>query len=101
MSVSIRRPVAKTTDRCAPWPPDPAKVVGIIPIAIGIEIFCAPNVFVEILDVVLESLRQKLLTLANPIVNRITRCSGEKFPVAGSFTDDKELSRATIAQSEA
>jgi hypothetical protein len=82
------------------WPPDPTIVVGIGPIAIRVEILCAPNVFVVILDVVLESLCEILLALANPIVNRVAGGDGREFPVAHVFAADDELSRATIAQSK-
>jgi hypothetical protein len=43
-------------------------------------------------------LRQILLTLADPIVNRIPRRRGKKLPIACVFAVDDQLSRATIAQ---
>jgi hypothetical protein len=63
-------------------PPDPAKIVGVGPVAVSVEILCSPNILVVILDVVLEPLREILLTLANPIVNRIASGDGRELPVA-------------------
>ena len=99
MAVTVRRPIAEGADRGGVWSPDPAKIVGIGPIAISVEILCAPNVFVVILDVVLESLGQILLTLADPIVNRVA-CRRGELPVAHVLAADDELGRAAIAQSK-
>jgi hypothetical protein len=52
-------------------PPDPAEIVCVGPVSISVEILRAPDVFVVILDIVLESLCEILLALAYPIVNRI------------------------------
>jgi hypothetical protein len=79
-------------------PPYPAKIVGVVPIAIGAEIFGAPNVFVVVFDVVFKALSQKLLTFANPIVNHIARERDRELPVAHVLAGDDELSRATVAQ---
>jgi hypothetical protein len=71
MAITIRCPIVEGADRGGVRSPDPAKIVGVGPITISVEILCAPNVLVVILDVVLESLRQILLTLADPIVIRV------------------------------
>src|SRR4029079_14025012 len=76
----------------------PAVVVGVGPVAIRVEILCAPDVFVVILDVILESLCEILLTLAHPIVNRIASGDGRELPVAHFLAADNKLSRATVAQ---
>ena len=68
---------------CRVWSPDPAKVVGVSPVAIGIEIFRAPNVLVVILDVVTQPLREIALAIVDPIVNRVECGGGVQFPVAG------------------
>jgi hypothetical protein len=68
VAVAIRRPIAERADGCGVRPPDPAEVVGEGPVAVSVEILCAPNIFVVILDVVFESLSEKLLTFANPII---------------------------------
>jgi len=80
------------------WPPDPAKIVGETPIAVSAEILCAPNGFVVIFDVVFKALSQKLLTLANPIVNHIARERDRELPVAHVLAGDDQLSRAAVAQ---
>jgi hypothetical protein len=98
MPVSIRRPVVENIDRDGARSPDPAKIVSVIPVAVSIEIFCAPNVLIEILDVVFEFLRQIFLALAHPIVNSIPWAGCKKFPVAGVFAVDDEFSRTAIAQ---
>jgi hypothetical protein len=69
-------------------PPDPAVVFGIGPIAVSVEILCSPNVFVVILDVVLQSLREILLTLPNPIIDRIPCGDGRELPVAHVLAAD-------------
>lgn len=53
MAITIRRPVGECADGCHMRPPDPAVVFGIGPITVSVEILCAPNVLVVILDVVL------------------------------------------------
>ena len=44
-------------------PPDPAVIVCLGPIAVGFELFGAPNRFVEVLNVVFEPLRQVLFAV--------------------------------------
>jgi len=53
------------------WPPDPAVVIRADPVAVGVEIFGAPNVFVEILDVRLLALCEILLALLHPLIDRV------------------------------
>lgn len=71
MTITIWRPVAVAADRARKRTPDVAVIVRLDPVAIGGEIFAAPNVLVVILIVVLESLREVALAVSNPIVNRI------------------------------
>jgi hypothetical protein len=52
MTITIRRPVAEGIDYARVWPPDPAVITGLGPLAIVIEIFGPPNVLVEILGFV-------------------------------------------------
>jgi hypothetical protein len=79
-------------------PPDPTEIIRVGPIAISVEILSAPNILVVILDVVLEPLREILLTLANPIVNRIACGDGRELPVAHVLAGSDELSRTAVAQ---
>jgi len=73
-------------------------LVRVIPVAIRCEILGAPNVFVEILDVVFESLRKITLTLRYPGVDSIRRRGGEQVPVAGIFAVSDEFRRTAVAQ---
>src|SRR5262245_35699172 len=82
IAVAIRRPVAVHADRRRMRPPDPAKLVCIFPITVGFEIFGAPDGFVEVLDVVFDTLRPILLAVADPIVKGIVRRGGDEFPIA-------------------
>jgi hypothetical protein len=82
------------------WSPHPAEVVGIAPVAISIEIFSAPNVFVVVLNVVFEPLREIALAVAYPGVNRVMLVGCKKLPVACAFAAHNELSGTTVAQIE-
>jgi hypothetical protein len=48
--------------------PNPAVVVRVCPVAIGVEIFGAPNVAVVILNVIAKTLGQVPLAIVNPVV---------------------------------
>src|SRR5687767_3019487 len=52
VSVAIRRPVVIVVDNRNVWPPDPAIVIGVGPVAISVKVFGAPDVVVVILRVV-------------------------------------------------
>jgi hypothetical protein len=80
--------------------PNPAVLVCLGPIAVGFELFGAPNRFVKVLDVVFESLRKVLFAIADPGVDRIARRSGNEVPVAGVLAGDDQFRRTTFAQSE-
>lgn len=71
MPIAIRSPVSVSGQHSSTWPPDPAKLVAVVPIAVGVQIFCAPDVFVVVLDVVLQTLREITLAIVYPIVDRI------------------------------
>jgi hypothetical protein len=77
MPVAIRRPIAVGSDRGCARLPDPAKVVRKLPIAVLIEFFRAPDVFVEIFSIVFAALRELVVALVYPIVNRIAWGGGE------------------------
>src|SRR5438045_3025128 len=98
MPIAIRRPIAVIGKHGRAWLPDPAEVVRIHPIAVSIEILCAPNVFVVVANVEFETLSQVLLTLVHPVVNGVARCGSMEFPIAGVFTGNHEFSRAAVAQ---
>jgi len=82
------------------WTPDPAVFTGVAPLTIVVEIFGAPNVFVEILVSVTETFRKITLAIAYPLVNRITWSSGEQVPIAGALARSDEFRGASIAQRE-
>jgi hypothetical protein len=58
----------------------------VTPIAIRVQIFSTPNIFVEVLNIVTVALRDISLAIANPIVNRVLFSSGKEFPVARVIT---------------
>ena len=74
MAIAIRSPVREGADRCRMRPPDPTEIVRVGPIAVSVEILCAPNVLVVILDVVPESLRE--VTLGEEMNDRRVVVSG-------------------------
>jgi hypothetical protein len=78
-------------------PPDPAEIVRVGPVAVSRQLFRAPRVFVVILTIVTEPLREEALAIAYPIVNLIKR-GGEKLPIAGVVARDDQLSRAAVTQ---
>ena len=53
------------------WAPDPAVVVCVNPVAVGVEIFSPEDVFVEIFRVRLLKLCEILFALLHPLINRI------------------------------
>lgn len=82
------------------WTPKPTVLFGIDPIAIRIEIFRAPNVFVEILRLRAKELREISVALANPCIDRVGRTGGEQIPIAGVRAGDDEFSRTAVAKRE-
>ena len=91
MPVTIRRPVVIARQDRPARTPNPAEVVRVEPVAVGIEIFSTPNVLVEILNVVAESLGEIPFPIPNPIVGCVGWCGSEEFPVAGVFTGNYQL----------
>jgi hypothetical protein len=82
------------------WSPHPAEVVGIAPVAISVEILSAPNVFVVVLNVVFQSLREIALAVAYPCINRVILVGCKKLPVARVLAAHNKLRRTTVAQVE-
>ena len=82
MSITIRRPIIVNIDYRIVRTPNPTVVRCIAPITKGIEIFCAPNVFVVVLNVVTESLCEIALPIIYPVIDWIERRIGNKLPVA-------------------
>ena len=68
VAVTIGRPVVVDIDYGRVRTPDPTIVRHIRPIAISIEIFSAPNVFIIVLNVVMRSLGQIALAIIHPTV---------------------------------
>ena len=66
--ITIRRPAVVVVDYGRVRPPDPAIVIRVGPIAIGIQIFGAPHVAVVILNVVTQALREIVLAPVDPVV---------------------------------
>ena len=71
MTVAIRRPVSVDAEGTGIWPPDPAVVVCVDPVAVSIEIFSTNYVLVELLPVRLSELGVILFALLHPLINRI------------------------------
>jgi hypothetical protein len=81
MTVTIRRPVRIDVDERATRSPGPAIVAGVGPIAIGIEIFRAPNVFIVVLRLITQTLRKVFFAVFYPVVDPVA-VIGNKVPVA-------------------
>lgn len=97
LPVTIRRPIAVDVDRARKWTPDPTVIIGLDPVAIGVEILAAPDVLIVVLGVVLESLCEVTLAFRDPIINRIARCGRHQIPVTRGFTVDHEFRCAFVA----
>jgi hypothetical protein len=80
------------------WPPDPAVIIRVSPIAVCIQIFSSPDVLVVILNVVSETLGQVALTIVDPLVNYIERCVGCEVPVAGVVTRHDQFSGSSVSK---
>ena len=80
--------------------PDPAIIVCVVPIPVGFKLFRAPNRFVKVFDVILESLCQVTFAIADPGVNCIGRRGGDEFPVAGVLPGNNQFRGTTVAQSK-
>jgi hypothetical protein len=100
LPVTIRRPIAVNADGARKRTPDPTVVVSPDPVAIGLEILAAPNIFAVILGVVLETLREIALALGDPTIDRIRRRGCHQIPVAGVFAVDDQFRRTTVAKRE-
>jgi len=101
LAVAIRRPVAVYAQRARMRPPDRAIVVCIDPIAVVGKIFGAEDVFVEIFRVRPLPLREILLTLFHPFINRIGRLRGRiEILVACIWPGGDQFGRALVAKSE-
>jgi hypothetical protein len=99
-TITIWRPIVISADYRPVRTPNPAEVGRVIPIAVGLEIFRAPNILVVVLDVVFESLGKIAFPVVDPFVRGIERCRDEKLPVAGGGAVGNEFRGASIAQSE-
>ena len=72
MTVAIRRPVAVDAERAGMWPPDPAVVVCVDPVAVGVEIFSTQRrIRRNISRSDLLTLCEILLALLHPLIDRI------------------------------
>jgi hypothetical protein len=52
MTVAVRCPIIIDAYDCTAWLPNPTIFGGVYPIAIGIQIFRPPHIFVVVLNVV-------------------------------------------------
>src|SRR6266496_1550572 len=68
VSISIRSPIVVDIYYGSVWPPDPAILRRIGPIAISVKFFGPPNVLVIVLDVVAQSLSQVAFAIVDPTV---------------------------------
>jgi len=100
MPVAIWRPIVIRGNHGPARLPDPAKVVRVEPIAIGIEFLRAPDVLVVILNIPSETLCEMALALFYPIVDGIRHVSGEQFPIPGILSVSDEYCRTTVTQRE-
>jgi len=82
VTITIRRPIAVDVNRVRLRSPDPAVVGRVSPIAVCVEIFGAPNVFIIVLGVVTKTLGQVTLAIVHPFVDCVARCVGNELPVA-------------------
>jgi hypothetical protein len=80
--------------------PDPAVIVRTYPVAVGVKIFRAHDILIEILNVIFESLREVLLTLIHPVVDDVALRCGKQVPIAGIVAGDDEFSGTVVAQSK-
>src|SRR6185369_3940220 len=99
-AVAIRRPVVVVVYDNGVRPPNPAIVVNVGPIAVGIEIFGAPNIAVVILNVVTKALGQVLLAFLYESVPGIGGIARHELPIAGIWSIDQQLRGTSVAQSE-
>ena len=81
--------------------PDPAVVVRVGPVAIGIKIFAAPNIAVVILRVVTKPLGEETLAVTDPVVPGVCSVGRDELPVTIIGAFDDELGSTPIAQLEA
>jgi hypothetical protein len=77
--------------------PDPAIVGRVSPIAVCIEILCAPNVFIIVLGVVAKPLSQITLAVVYPFVDCVARCIGNELPVSCVVTRHYKLGGSSIS----
>ena len=98
MTISVWRPAAECVDYARVRPPHPTVFTRVAPTAIVVQIFSAPNILVDVFIRVAEPFGEITLTIANPLVNCVTRSGGEQVPVAGVFARRDEFRGASIAQ---
>src|SRR6476620_4104650 len=80
VTVTIRCPINVAVDGARMWSPDPPVIACVSPIAVRIEIFGTPNVFIIVLGVIAEPLSQITLTVVYPFVNCVDRCIRNELP---------------------
>jgi hypothetical protein len=83
------------------WSPDPAELVAFNPVAVGMEIFRAPDVFIKVLNVIPKSLGEIAFALVYPVVNGIVWTSGMQLPIAGIVTGENQFGRTPVEEREA
>src|SRR5438128_7918618 len=84
VSIAIRRPVVVDVDYGSVRPPDPAVIVGVNPITIGVQFFRAPDIGIVIPNAVIVSQPSCQLCFATgyPIVPAVFRWRISKVPIA-------------------
>ena len=100
MAVAIRRPVAEGVDYARMRAPDPAVFARAGPLAVVVEIFGAPNIFVEVLRIVARTLREITLAITDPFVNSVARTGSEQVPVARVVARGDQFGGTPVAQRE-
>src|SRR6185503_3810241 len=73
IAMAVRRPIKIVVDDCYVGAPDPSVVLRVFPTAICVQFFCAPDVIVIVLIVVIQPLRQVAFAVVNPVVPSIVR----------------------------
>ena len=76
VTITIRRPITVNVNRGRMRSPDPAVVGRVSPIAVCVEVFGTPNVFIIVLGVVTKTLSKVTLAVVYPFVDCVARCAG-------------------------
>src|SRR6185369_2703365 len=81
-AIAIRSPIVIVVYDSDVRAPNPAVVVNVGPIAVGVEIFSAPNIAVVILNVVTKALGQVLLAFLYKSIPGIGGIARHELPIA-------------------